>query len=84
MAPGSSSGIPNPYADETNASHIETRASHAESASQSSADPEYAFDDFFDFPPTAHPDRELFSASLFVVLMISLLVWGGWKLFSLL
>jgi hypothetical protein len=40
-------------------------------------------DDGFDFPPTAHPGRELFTASLFILLIMALLVWGGWKLISL-
>ncbi len=40
-------------------------------------------DDDFDFPPTAHPGRELFSFSLFVLLILTLAVWGGWKLISL-
>ena len=40
-------------------------------------------DDDFDFPPTAHPGRELFTFSLFVLLVIGLTVWGGWKLISL-
>jgi hypothetical protein len=40
-------------------------------------------DDGFDFPPTDHPGRELFTASLFVLLVLALLVWGGWKLISL-
>jgi hypothetical protein len=40
-------------------------------------------DDGFDFPPTAHPGRELFTASLFVLLIMALLVWAGWKLISL-
>jgi hypothetical protein len=40
-------------------------------------------DDGFDFPPTAHPGRELFTAGLFVFLLLALLVWGGWKLISL-
>jgi hypothetical protein len=37
----------------------------------------------FDFPPTAHPGRELFTASLFVLLTLTLAIWGGWKLTSL-
>jgi hypothetical protein len=37
-------------------------------------------DDGFDFPPTAHPGRELFTASFFVLLIMSLVIWGGWKL----
>ena len=40
-------------------------------------------DDGFDFPPTAHPGRELFAASLFVLVIISVVVWGGWNLISL-
>jgi hypothetical protein len=39
-------------------------------------------DDGFDFPPTAHPGRELFTGCLFVLLVLALLVWGGWKLIS--
>ena len=52
-------------------------------ASQSSVGDAREFDDGFDFPPTAHPGRELFTASLFVLLIMALLVWGGWKLISL-
>jgi hypothetical protein len=37
-------------------------------------------DDGFDFPPTAHPGRELFTASLVVLLIMALVIWGGWKL----
>lgn len=40
-------------------------------------------DDDFDFPPTAHPGRELFTFSLFVLLVVALAAWGGWKLISL-
>jgi hypothetical protein len=40
-------------------------------------------DDGFDFPATAHSSRELFTACLFVLLVLALLVWGGWKLISL-
>jgi hypothetical protein len=63
--------------------HIETPALRAERASQSSVNATREPDDGFDFPPTAHPGRELFTASLFVLLIISFLVWGGWKLISL-
>jgi hypothetical protein len=76
---------------ETNVAHIETSALRAERASQSSVNAARESDDGaaresddgFDFPPTAHPGRELFTASLFVLLIISFLVWGGWKLISL-
>jgi hypothetical protein len=68
---------------ETNVAHIETPALRAERASQSSVNAARESDDDFDFPPTAHPGRELFTASLFVLLIISFLVWGGWKLISL-
>jgi hypothetical protein len=64
--------------------HIETPALSAERASQSSVNAARESDDGFDFPPTAHPGRELFTASLFVLLIIAFLVWGGWKLISLL
>ena len=59
-------------------------ASRAERASQSSVRDARESDDGFDFPPTAHPGRELFTASLFVLLIMALVVWGGWKLISLL
>ena len=60
---------------ETNVAHIETPALRAERASQSSVNAARESDDGFDFPPTAHPGRELFTASLFVLLIISFLVW---------
>ena len=62
----------------------DTRAWRAERASESRVDEARESDDGLDFPPTAHPGRELFTASLFVVMILSLLVWGGWKLISLL
>ena len=34
-------------------------------------------DDGFDFPPTLHPVRELVTFSIFVLGVITLLVWGG-------
>ncbi len=40
-------------------------------------------DDGFDFPPTAHPGRELFTSCFFVQLITALVIWGGWKLISL-
>jgi hypothetical protein len=39
--------------------------------------------DGFDFPPTAYPGRELFTGSLFVLLITAIAVWGSWKLISL-
>src|SRR5277367_1272950 len=68
---------------ETSVAHVETRAFRAERAPQSSVDAAREFDDGLDFPPTAHPGRELFTGSLFVLLVISFLLWGGWKLISL-
>ena len=62
------------------------RASHTsgvERASQSSTRAAREYDDGFDFPPTAHPGREAFTFSLFVLLIITAVVWGGWKLISL-
>ncbi len=58
-------------------------ALRAERASQSSVGGERESDDGFDFPPTAHPGRELFTASVFVLVIITFVVWGGWKLISL-
>jgi hypothetical protein len=55
----------------------------AERASRSSVNAARESDDGFDFPQTEHPGRELFTASVFVLLIISFLVWGGWKLISL-
>jgi hypothetical protein len=63
--------------------HVETRALRAERTSQSSFDAVEESDDGLDFPPSAYPGRELFTASLFVLLIISLAIWGGWKLISL-
>src|ERR1700728_2881764 len=69
--------------------HTDTHAFRAERTSRSveasleSDDGVYPSDDGLDFPPTAYPGRELFTASLFVLLIIALAVWGGWKLFSL-
>ena len=62
------------------------RVSHSaavEGASQSSTDPAREFDDGFDFPPTAHPGRELFTSIFFAQLIMALVIWGGWKLISL-
>lgn len=42
-----------------------------------------AEDDGFDFPPAAHPGRELFTFSLFVLLILTALVWGVSRLISL-
>ena len=54
-----------------------------ERASQSSNGAPREFDDGFDFPPTAHPGRELFTSFFFVQLIVALVIWGGWKLISL-
>jgi hypothetical protein len=73
------------------------RASHTsdvERVSQSSTCRAPEYDDGFNFPPTAHPGREIFTFSLLVLLMpnavkherdgvITAVVWGGWKLISL-
>jgi hypothetical protein len=63
--------------------HVETRALRAERTSQSSVNAAGESDDGLDFPPTAYPGRELFTASLFVLVIITFAVWGGWKLISL-
>jgi hypothetical protein len=59
------------------------RASRTSGAESASIDARRESDDGFDFPPTAHPGRELFTFSLFILLIITLLAWGGWKLISL-
>ena len=59
------------------------RASHTLGVEGVSTGAARESDDGFDFPPTAHPGRELFTASLFVLLIMALLVWGGWNLISL-
>lgn len=59
------------------------RASHTSGVERASTDPKREYDDGLDFPPTAHPGRELFTFSLFVLLIITFVVWGGWKLISL-
>ena len=67
------------------ASRVE-QVSHAagvEEASKFSTGAAREYDDGFDFPPTAHPGRELFTFSLFVLLIMTFMVWGGWKLISL-
>ena len=71
--------------------HIQTHAWRVESgarASQSTTarelDHDFGFsEEDFDFPPTLHPGRELFTFSLFVLMIMSLGIWGGWKLISL-
>jgi hypothetical protein len=37
----------------------------------------------FDFPPVAYPGRELLTATLCIVTILTFLVWGGWRLISL-
>lgn len=39
--------------------------------------------DDYDLPPTAHPGCELFTFNLFVLPIMTLAVWVGWKLISL-
>jgi hypothetical protein len=36
--------------------------------------------DGFDFPPTVYPGRELFTFSLFILAILTFVVWDGWKL----
>jgi hypothetical protein len=75
--------------------HIEThvfrgvKAPQSERAFQSSVDAQrsddvvhFSDDDYYSLP-TAHPGRELFTMSLFVLLTTGLVIWGGWKLISL-
>jgi hypothetical protein len=73
-------GIGGDYLAGERMAHTGTRALRAERASQSSVGAARESDDGFDFPPTAYPGRELVTASLFVLLIIALLVWGGWMI----
>ena len=68
---------------ETGALRAQRASPRAETASQPSIGAERESDDGFDFPPTAHPGRELFTASLFALVITTLVVWGSWKLISL-
>jgi hypothetical protein len=60
-----------------------SQSAGVERSSQSSAEPAREFDDGFDFPPAAHPGRELFTSCFFVQLIMAFVIWGGWKLISL-
>ena len=63
--------------------HVVTGASRAVRASQPSTVVAREYDDGLDFPPAAHPGRELFTVSLFVLGITTFVVWGGWRLISL-
>ena len=60
-----------------------SQSAGVERSSQSSAEPARELDDGFDFPPAAHPGRELFTSCFFVQLIMAFVIWGGWKLISL-
>jgi hypothetical protein len=59
----------------------------SKSAIQSETRVDRAADDDFEFPPTAHPGRELLTMILFALSCIALMVWGVfwvvWRLISL-
>ena len=76
-------GIGSDYLAGERMAHTGTRALRAGRASQSSVGTARESDDGFDFPPTVHPGRELVTASLFVLVIMTSVVWGGWKLTSL-
>jgi hypothetical protein len=40
-----------------------------------------SFDDGLDFPPTAHPVRELITFSIFAAAVVGFVVWGALELF---
>lgn len=54
-----------------------------ERLSQSSTSAANDFEDDFDFPPTKHPGRELFTASVACLAVLGLIIWGLVKLISL-
>jgi hypothetical protein len=76
-------GIGSDYLAGERMAHTGTRALRAERVSQSSVGAARESDDGFDFPPTAHPGRELVTGSLFVFVMMTFVAWVGWKLTSL-
>jgi hypothetical protein len=54
---------------------------HSEIRSQALAgEDRNSSDDGFDFPPTAHPFRELVTFSIFLSGVVALVVWGVSKL----
>ena len=59
----------------TNASSVE-RSLHTSDVERASTDATRESNDGFDFPPTAHPGRELFTFCLFILLSITLLAVG--------
>ncbi len=63
--------------------HTDARAWRDSELSQSFDEGLNFSDDGFDFPPTAYPFREFVTMTIFVLAVIVLMVWGGWKLFSL-
>ena len=62
---------------------VVTSASCAVRASDPSTVVAREYDDGLDFPPAAHPGRELFTLSLFALVIATFVVWGGWRLISL-
>ena len=54
---------------------------HSEVQSQSHSSAFDFSDDGLDFPPTAHPVRELITFSIFVSGIVALIIWGASKLF---
>lgn len=50
---------------------------HSEIRSQAlTGEDRNSWDDGFDFPPTAHPFRELVTFSIFLSGVVALIVWG--------
>jgi hypothetical protein len=67
--------------DETMANSDVRAWRHSEIGSPSVTSTEGRFsDDGLDFPPTAHPVRELITFGIFLSGVIALLIWGGSKL----
>lgn len=55
----------------------------AESPPLSSTDGARDSQDDYDFPPTLHPGRELFTASVVLLAILGLFAWGVVKLISM-
>lgn len=69
---------------QTHAWRVESGERPLQSATAREVDHDFGFsEDDFDFPPTLHPGRELFTFSLFVLSIMSFGIWCGWKLILL-
>ena len=82
-------GVGGDYLTDERMVHMRTPRLYGEAGSQSSGaehecnDSSRFADEDFDFAPTVYPGRELFAFGLFVLVIITFVVWGSWCLLSL-